>query len=91
MTGEQSNRKAAALIYDNDGAPRISAKGTDEIADQILSIAQQHWRPIFENALLVDLLCQMEIDQEIPENLFKTVAHILAFAYNLEQEFAPVE
>jgi len=84
-TQSHSGRKAAALAYDGKGAPRISAKGTDEIADQILAIAEEHWRPIFENPLLVELLCQMELDQEIPENLYKTVAHIIAFAQELEQ------
>lgn len=84
-------RKAAALTYDGAGAPRVTAKGTDEIADQILTLAEQHWRPIFENSLLVDMLCQMELDQDIPEELFKTVAHIIAFAYELEQSFGANE
>ncbi len=83
--------KAAALLYDGNGAPRIAAKGHDATAEQIVAIAQEHWRPIFENELLVDLLCQMELDQEIPENLFKTVAHIIAFAREIEQSFEGVK
>ncbi|BFM07557.1 EscU/YscU/HrcU family type III secretion system export apparatus switch protein [Halioxenophilus aromaticivorans] len=78
------HNKAAALYYDGQGAPRLSAKGTDATAEQIIAIAEEHWRPIFENDLLVNLLCQLELEQEIPENLFKTVAHIIAFAHELE-------
>ena len=91
MTERKPVNKAAALLYDGNGAPRIAANGRDAMAEKIVAIAQEHWRPIFENEMLADLLCQMEIDQEIPENLFKTVAHIIAFAHEIEQSFAIVK
>ncbi len=76
--------KACALTYDGSGVPRLTAKGEGDIAQQIIEIAEQHWIPLFENPLLVDLLSQLELQQEIPENLYKAVAHILSFAYSLE-------
>ena len=77
--------KACALTYDGSGAPRLSAKGTGDLADEIIALAEEHWIPLLENPLLVELLSQLELDQEIPESLYVAVAHILSFAYNLEK------
>lgn len=80
----QELQKAVALYYDGKNAPHISAKGTGEVAEQIIAIAQEHGVPLCDNSALVDLLVTLELGDEIPEALYIAVAYIIAFAYQLE-------
>lgn len=75
--------KAVALRYVGQGAPRVVAKGSGEVAAQILALAKQHDIPLHEDRELVRLLSHLELGQEIPEQLYLAVAQILAFAYSL--------
>lgn len=75
--------KAVALRYDGTGAPRVVAKGSGEVARQILALAEQHGVPLQENPELVLLLSRLELGDEIPEQLYIAVAEILAFIYAL--------
>jgi flagellar biosynthesis protein len=77
-------QKAVALYYDGTNAPHISAKGSGEVAAQIIAIAQEHGVPLCDNSSLVDLLVTLELGEEIPEALYIAVACIIAFAYQLE-------
>lgn len=77
-------QKAVALFYDGNNAPHVSAKGTGEVAEQIMAIAREHDVPLCDNATLVDLLVTLELGDEIPESLYVAVAYIIAFAYQLE-------
>ncbi len=77
-------QKAVALYYDGKTTPQISAKGTGEVAAQIIAIAQEHGVPLCDNSTLVDLLVTLELGDEIPEALYIAVAYIIAFAYQLE-------
>ena len=77
-------QKAVALYYDGKNAPHVSAKGTGEVAEQIIAIAQEHGVPLCDNSALVDLLVTLELGDEIPESLYIAVAYIIAFAYQLE-------
>lgn len=43
--------------------------------------------PIYENAELVKLLARMELGDSIPEELYRTIAEIIAFAWNLKGKF----
>ena len=81
---EQQLKKAVALYYDGTNAPHISAKGSGEVAEQIIAIAQEHGVPLCDNSSLVDLLVTLELGEEIPEALYIAVACIIAFAYQLE-------
>ncbi|KYO64921.1 EscU/YscU/HrcU family type III secretion system export apparatus switch protein [Thermovenabulum gondwanense] len=78
--------KAAALKYDKDkdDAPILVAKGQGEIAREILKIAEKESIPILQNSPLVDALMKVEIGFEIPPELYKVVAEILAFVYSLD-------
>ena len=80
----QELQKAVALYYDGKNAPHVSAKGTGEVAQQIIAIAQEHGVPLCDNSALVDLLVTLELGDEIPEALYIAVAYIIAFAYQLE-------
>lgn len=87
MTTQYSSaqlQKAVALYYDGKNAPHVSAKGTGEVAEQIMAIAREHGVPLCDNSGLVDLLVTLELGDEIPENLYIAVAYIIAFAYQLE-------
>ena len=74
---------AVALKYDGKRAPTIVAKGSGEIARQILSIADKHGIPLHEDPELLGLLARLELGQEIPEKLYLAVAQVIAFAYYL--------
>lgn len=87
---EKTLQKAVALIYDGKGAPQVSAKGAGEDAQAIIELAQQAGVPLCENAPLVDLLSRLELGDEIPQELYIAVAHIIAFAYHLSQKPAPI-
>ncbi|MCJ0877585.1 EscU/YscU/HrcU family type III secretion system export apparatus switch protein [Pseudomonas sp. JI-2] len=88
MTDKQP-RQAIALSYDGFNAPSLSAKGDDELAEAILAIAREHEVPIYENADLVKLLARLELGDEIPEALYRTIAEIIAFAWYLKGKYPP--
>lgn len=73
--------RAVALRYDGTSAPRVTAKGTGEVADHILAVAKEHGIPLQENIHLVTLLAQLDLGDEVPAALYTTVAEVLAFAY----------
>lgn len=75
---------AAALFYDGENAPIMSARGTGQLAEEIIALAQEHNIPLYENAELVELLSTLDIGDEIPRALFVTIAEIIAFAYVLQ-------
>jgi len=79
--------KAVAIKYDvkKDKAPKIMAIGKGSIAEKILNLAEEHHVPMAEDKTLTDLLAKLEIDNEIPPNLFTVVAEILAFVYQLDK------
>lgn len=75
---------AVALKYDGENAPVVTAKGSQELAEQIIEIAKKHQVPLTENKELVSLLSTLELGDEIPEMLYIAVAEIIAFAYMLK-------
>lgn len=81
--------KAVALFYDGEQAPRVIAKGEHALAEKIVELAQAHDIPLCDNSGLVELLMQLEINDEIPEALYIAVAHVLAFAYELQGKAPP--
>ena len=74
------NLKAAALRYDNqtDDAPKVVAKGRAMVAEKILEIAESYDIPVHRDADLVNILEQVELDQEIPLEVYSVVAEIFA-------------
>lgn len=83
MNDKPTPAKAVALRYEGKGAPRVIAKGSGEVAKQILALAETHDIPLHEDRELVLLLSRIELGQEIPEGLYLAVAQILAFIYSL--------
>ncbi|GAB6908003.1 conserved hypothetical protein [Desulfosarcina cetonica] len=78
-------RKAAALHYDQakSMAPRVVAKGKGFIAEQIIALAQQNDVPLYEDRNLANVLEALELEAQIPAELYRAVAEVLAFIYRL--------
>ncbi len=76
--------KAVALFYDGSQTPHVSAKGTGELAREIVAIAEAEGVPLCDNRALVELLVTLELGDEIPESLYIAVAYIISFAYQLQ-------
>jgi flagellar biosynthesis protein len=74
-------RNAVAVKYDWKNAPRITAKGQDDLAEKIIEIARAHGVPLHEDARLAYLLSQLDLGEEIPQTLYIVVAEVIAFAY----------
>ncbi len=86
----EARRKAVAVRYDQekDAAPHIVAKGSGYLAERIMELALENDIHIHEDRDLVTLLSKLDVDTDIPENLYKAVAEILVFVYQLNQKFA---
>ncbi len=80
---------AAALKYDGkrDSAPRVTAKGSGVIAEKIIELAKKHKVPVKEDPALAQILSRLDIDEQIPPELYKAVAEILAFVYSLNERY----
>lgn len=83
-TTNSSPNQAVALLYDQISAPRITAKGDNELAERIIAVAREHDVPIREEPQLVQLLSEVALGDEIPEMLYVAVAEVLSFAYMLK-------
>jgi len=75
--------KAVALKYELEGAPKVIAKGDGQIADKIIEIAEEHGVVLYQDSDLVKLLSKIEVDSEIPSNLYQAVAVVLSFVFQL--------
>jgi len=81
--------KAVALVYDAEKgqAPRVVASGKGEIARKIIETARESGIYIEENPDLVELLARIPLGREIPPELYRTVAEVLAFVYKVNEQF----
>jgi flagellar biosynthetic protein FlhB len=77
---------AIALKYDKarDGAPRIIAKGIELKAEGIRQLAKQYDVPLLRNVPLAHALLRIDVNQEVPEELYDAVAEVLNFVYQLK-------
>ncbi len=77
--------KAVALKYDGktDKAPRVVAKGRGNIAQKIMDVAKEHQVPLCEDKNLVQVLEALDLETEIPAELYRAVAEVLALVYRL--------
>ena len=84
---DKENLQAIAIKYDSEQkkAPTIVASGRGKIAKQILTLAEENKIPMMEDPKLSKLLSALKIKSEIPANLFKIVAEVLAFIFYLEK------
>ncbi len=74
---------AVALHYNGNDAPRVTAKGEQRLAQEIIDAAEQAGVPVYPDRELAMILSQVPLGEEIPDNLYKAIAEIIAFAYIL--------
>ena len=81
----EKSPKAVALKYDRkkNNAPRVIAKGRGEIAEKIIEVARAHNVPLYEDKNLIQILEALDLETEIPPELYRAVAEVLAFIYRL--------
>ena len=77
-----------ALKYQpkSDNAPRIIAKGKGRVAEKNIEIARQHNIYVDNDPDLVEVLSELDLNEEIPPDLYIIVAELLAFVYSLNKE-----
>jgi flagellar biosynthesis protein len=83
----QSLKKAVALKYTpgQSEAPVIVAKGQGVLADTILQKAKENGVAVQEDAALVEVLSKLDLNQQIPPELYQLVAEILSFVYQSDR------
>jgi flagellar biosynthetic protein FlhB len=81
---------AVALEYrrGSGGAPRVVAKGVDSLALRIRDVAREHGVPVVANPPLARTLHTVELDSEIPKELYQTVAEVIAYVWRLRSRAA---
>ncbi|WP_299569644.1 EscU/YscU/HrcU family type III secretion system export apparatus switch protein [uncultured Shewanella sp.] len=80
-------KKAVALSFDGNTAPTITATGTDLIAEEIISLAQEAGVYIHQDEHLSNFLQLLELGEEVPEELYTLIAELIAFVYMLDGKF----
>ncbi len=82
-------KSAVSLQYKkgNNSAPKVTAKGQGWMAEKIIKMARDNNIPIREDKDLLNLLSEIDVGQEVPESLYKVVAELLAWVYQLNQNF----
>lgn len=80
---ENTPKFAIALEYDGEQAPIVTAKGHQDIAEEILRVAEAENIPVYEDKELSALLEQLDLGDHIPQSLYVVIAEVLSFAYRL--------
>jgi flagellar biosynthesis protein len=78
-------KKAVAVKYDRDKdrAPKVVAKGKNAVARRIIEAAKENNVPVYPDKDLVQVLETLDIDYEIPPELYRAVAEVLVFIYSI--------
>ena len=81
---------AVAIKYDKEkgGAPKVVAKGMRKHAEAIKEIARENGVPILRNVPLAQALHKLDLEEEVPEELYEAVAEVLNFVYELREREA---
>lgn len=80
---EKSKAVALSYIKDKDAAPRVVAKGRGQVAEKIIETARAHHVPLIKDENLVQVLEALDLETQIPPELYRAVAEVLAFVYRL--------
>lgn len=78
------------MRYDlsRDRAPKVVAKGKGVIAEKMLELAKEHGVPIHHDPELLEALSRLDVQQEIPGELYQVMAEVLTFIYRANKKKA---
>ena len=78
-------KEAVALQYDREksSAPKVTAKGKGKTAQKIIELAQLNEIPIKKDEDLLEMLSKVELDKEVPAEMYKAVAEVFSFIYKM--------
>lgn len=83
-------RNAVALAYQaGQAAPKVVASGKGAVAERIIELAHEHGVYVHESRELVALLMDVELDHQIPPELYRVVAELMAWLYKIEAALPP--
>ena len=82
-------KSAISLQYQKEinSAPKITAIGEGWVAEKIIEIAQERNIPIRKDKDLLNLLSEIDVGSEVPESLYKVVAELLSWVYQLNKNY----
>ncbi|GAA3406699.1 EscU/YscU/HrcU family type III secretion system export apparatus switch protein [Paenibacillus hodogayensis] len=86
QAGQEQIKRAVALRYlpERNASPVVVAKGKGHIAETIMQKAKDHGVPMQEDPSLVEVLSKLDLNQQIPQELYQLVAEILSFVYRTD-------
>ena len=89
MESTSRPKRAVAILYEDSekSAPKVVASGKGTIAEKIIETAQEAGIHIQQDANLIELLAKVDVGEEIPVELYQTVAEVLAFVYKVNNRF----
>lgn len=92
-TNRTALQKAVAMRYrpGADEAPVVVAKGKGGTAENIIQLAKEHQIPIQEDPSLVEVLSQIDLNRQIPEELYQVVAEVMAFMYRVDKKVSGLD
>lgn len=84
-TKKRERISAIALEYNPEkgNAPKLTAKGFGPVAEEIIRIAKENNIKVVEDSNILEMLIPLELDDEIPTELYGVVAELLAFVYKM--------
>lgn len=77
-------RQAIALAYGRNPVPLVTAKGEEDVALRMIEEARRQGVFISEDPQLLALLSRLNVDEEIPQELYTVVAVVLSWVYWLK-------
>ena len=81
------DKKAAALLYKKSmQAPKVVAAGSGKIARMIEKTAKEKGIPVIQNSSLAKALVELDVDSQIPQYLYRTVAKVLIYLYKADKK-----
>ncbi|CUS47164.1 MAG: flagellar biosynthesis protein FhlB2 [Idiomarinaceae bacterium HL-53] len=80
MSGRKEEKKAVALRYDGVSAPKVTARGFEGLADEIIQLAKDAGVLVHEDPELANFLAKLEVGDEIPREVYVIIAELIAFA-----------
>jgi len=88
MKSNKGQKKAVTLQYEpgTDTAPKVTAMGKGKVAEKIIEIAKEHGIYIHNDPDLIEILSRLDLNEEIPPELYIVVAELLAFVYSVNRK-----